>query len=106
VHSYISNSKRRYVVRKWVRLWIFALVFFVVILCTWETILRKAGHKPSIVDDVRLWSLNRRKVYYYKSRIPVVLLGASRMQLDFLPEVLENKLQREKISFDTSKEER
>jgi len=91
VHSYISNSKRRYVARPWVRLWIFALIFFVVILCTWETILRKVGHRPSIVDDVRLWSLNRRNVYYYKSHTPIVLLGASRMQLGFVPQMLDGR---------------
>jgi len=54
----------------------------------YECHLRTAGFRPSVVDDRDLWSYYRAQVYSY-GRKTIVLLGASRIQLDVIPHELE-----------------
>jgi hypothetical protein len=76
VLSYISNSKAR----GWVKSWIFAIVITASLLLSLEIFWRSNGHSPTIVDDQRLWAMERSKIG--KSQKEIALLGSSRMQTD------------------------
>lgn len=56
-------------------------VAFVLLTAIHETVLRRAGHVPAVVDDESLWCVARRQVAAL-GREDVLLLGASRMQTD------------------------
>jgi len=56
-------------------------------LGTYECYLRSRGFTPCIVDDKALWAYHRAQVYGSRSQL-IVLLGASRMQLDIVPREL------------------
>jgi len=47
-----------------------------------EAFWRHEGHQPTVTDDIDLWSVHRARVEH-ATRNDVVLMGASRMQLDF-----------------------
>lgn len=74
--SYISNSKAH----NWGKSWIVALIIAAIFLGGLECFWRVNGHQPAIVDDQRLWAMERKKVG--KSPKEIVLLGSSRMQTD------------------------
>jgi len=71
-----SNSKLGH----WGKAWIFGIVLAVLALGILETIWRIGGHQPTIVDDQRLWAIERSRIG--KSDSEIVLLGSSRMQTD------------------------
>lgn len=89
VPSSISSSNDRLPPTHAVRRWSLGLCCFVLILCCIEVGARKSGYGPVLKDTKELWSEHR-------ARIPeagensIVLLGASRMQLDLVPEVLSS----------------
>ena len=80
------NSKNMY----WKRSWILAIVVSLVFLSCLEYFWRSQGHQPAIVDDMRLWSLQRDKVG--TTAHEVVLLGSSRMQADVSTKTLKELL--------------
>lgn len=57
-----------------------ALILAFVALGGLECYWRANGHRPAIVDDQRLWAMERNKVG--KAEKEIVLLGSSRMQTD------------------------
>ena len=91
MHSYISNSKDRRVKGPWGKTWILSMVLVLGMLGLGESVFRWNGHEPSIIDNISLWAWSRDQVYGKEGKTPVVLLGASRMQIGFVPEVLEEK---------------
>ncbi len=74
----------------WKRSWIIAIVFSLVFFACLEFFWRSQGHQPAIVDDLRLWALERDKVG--KSKHEIVLLGSSRMQTDISTKTLKELL--------------
>ena len=74
----------------WKRSWIIAVVAAFVLLVCLEIFWRSQGHQPAIVDDMRLWSLEREKVG--NSVNEIVLLGSSRMQTDVSTKTLKELL--------------
>lgn len=64
----------------WGKSWIVALAITLLALGSLELFWRSREHKPAIVDDQRLWSLQRSKIG--KTAKEIALLGSSRMQLD------------------------
>ena len=71
------------------RTWVLAAVAAAGFLAGLEAFWRARGHAPSVVDTPTLWSRERRKI---EQALPdaVVLLGSSRMQLDFSSEVFRS----------------
>lgn len=63
-----------------------SLVFLTCLECFW----RLQGHQPAIIDDMRLWSLQRDKVG--TSAHEIVLLGSSRMQTGVSTKTLKELL--------------
>lgn len=87
--SSTSSSERAVPCQHWPRVWLPALVLVLAVLGSLEFGLRRAGYRPTVVDDKDFWSLHRRSVYQQDETTPVVLLGMSRMQLGFVPSELE-----------------
>jgi hypothetical protein len=87
VHLYTSNSNP---IRDIVKIWAFTLFLAFSVLAAMELTYRYNGHIPSVIDDVRLWSVERDKIPV-NSHNTIVLLGASRVQVDFSTEVFKNK---------------
>jgi len=59
--------------------WLSALVCATIIVAGFEYHWRAAGYQPNIRDSAQLWSIQRDRVYSGR-RIPLVLLGASRIE--------------------------
>lgn len=74
--SSISNSKTQ----NWGKSWTVALLIALLLLGGLEAFWRVNGHQPAIVDDQRLWAIERSRIG--KSDKEIVLLGSSRMQTD------------------------
>lgn len=72
----------------WGKSWILGLIIAVVLLGGLEYFWRSSGHQPTIVDDQRLWAMERSKVG--KSSKEMILLGSSRMQTDISMATLRN----------------
>ncbi|MEZ4866329.1 MAG: hypothetical protein R3C14_33740 [Caldilineaceae bacterium] len=77
--------------RTWRTVWLLALLLVALSLSSLEVLLRMEGHRPSIVDDVHLWSYYRAKINEAPSTT-VALLGDSRMQLDIDTAVMRQRL--------------
>jgi hypothetical protein len=56
-----------------------------------EGVLRSHGHKPTVIDTRDLWAYHRHRVYDSQGKKTVVLIGGSRIQLDFVPPVFEKE---------------
>lgn len=69
----------------WLRTWCVAAALAAVALGAIEYAWRCRGHRPSTTDDLDLWAVQRARVY--GGRDTVVLVGQSRMQLDFATDV-------------------
>jgi hypothetical protein len=67
-----------------------------VLLATIELISRSYGYEPMIRDSMELWCKERDRVSK-EGKDSVVLLGASRMQLDLVPEVLSEYFREKNI---------
>jgi len=76
--------------------WVVTIVLAAGMLGGWETLLRRNGARPAVVDDKYLWAWHRDRVYT-DDRIPVVLVGASRIQCGFSPEVFERLYPRYRV---------
>lgn len=66
----------------WLWTWVAAIVLAAGILAGYETLLRRHGHRPSIVDDINLWAHYRGQAANNNPQT-VALLGASRIQMGF-----------------------
>lgn len=74
--SSISNSKTH----SWGKSWILAVVLTLLVLGSLEIFWRVNGHQPAIIDDQRLWAMERSRIG--NSQKEIALLGSSRMQTD------------------------
>lgn len=74
--SSTSNSKDP----SWCKSWLLALIIAAVLLSALEIFWRVNAHQPTIVNDQRLWAMERHKIG--KSQKEIVLLGSSRMETD------------------------
>ena len=70
----------------WLKTWIAALAIAVAFCAALEVFWRISGHQPAIVDDQRLWSIERSKIG--QTGREIVLLGSSRMETDISMEVM------------------
>ncbi len=84
MHSSISNSETC----NWWKSWLLALIIASLLLGSLEICWRQNGYRPAVVDDQRLWSIERSKVG--RSQREIVLLGSSRMQTDMSMATLRN----------------
>ncbi len=75
-----------------IRTWALALALAAIVLGGLEWLYRHHGHHPTISDDPALWAYHRDHVYGDAFTTPVVCLGDCRMLLDFMPQLLENRL--------------
>ena len=64
------------------------LFIFIIMFAGAELFWRSNNHKPSIVDDMKLWSVERDKIEK-GGKNSIILLGASRMLTDFSPAILK-----------------
>ena len=86
-----TSGFSRYLPRaSWSRIWLTGLVLLVSALCALEMFWRANGHIPSIVDNCDLWAYYRNRVNDNGTKT-IVLLGASRIQLDVSTSVLRNR---------------
>jgi len=88
VLSSISNSNQRLPKYDWQQVWVFVLSIVVISMSFWESFWRLQGFEPSLNDDANLW-VNIRRQIPPNDPTAVVLIGSSRMQLDFDPNVFE-----------------
>lgn len=77
-----SNSDHSGPDYPWVKMWLLGLTLIVILCISLEIFWRSKGHFPSIVDDKDLWAYYRSNIYENGDKT-IVLLGSSRMQLDF-----------------------
>ena len=87
MRSSTSSSERTNSSEGWRRIFLLGLLLAVMVLVAWDGYWRAAGFAPVIEDDVGIWAIRRRAVEG-KDGPAVVLLGASRMQLDVDPRIL------------------
>ena len=81
-----SSSEAAGPLGPWKRVWGVGLLAAVLMFVGLEAFWRSQGHDPGVISDLDLWSLQREKLEG-AGRDAVALLGASRMQLGFLPDV-------------------
>lgn len=91
MHSSISNSNDRLPKHDWQQVWIIALSIVIVFISVWESIWRLQGFEPSLNDDAPLW-INVRKSIPANDPKAIVLIGASRIQLDVNIELFEQQI--------------
>ncbi len=77
--------------RHWLWTWLLALGLAAATLSLVERHWRALGYQPNVLDSMQLWSLHRDRVYGDKP-IPLVLLGASRIEFGIDPLVLGKRL--------------
>src|SRR5436309_284771 len=65
--------------RRWATAWALAFVVATAIVGAAEYRWRALGYVPNIRDSAELWSIERDRIYATK-KIPLVLLGASRIE--------------------------
>ena len=80
--SSISSSSDRLPRGKWVLSWSAALVIVALVAGSWETLLRVRGLGIASVDDTaQLWATERERAATLGTNA-MILVGASRMQMD------------------------
>jgi hypothetical protein len=87
-----SSSDSRVPDLNYRRQWIIVLTLAFACLATMEYCWRNKGFEPSPSDTKELWSYWRDKIYTENGRKKIVLIGASRVQLGIVPEVLQAEL--------------
>lgn len=91
-----SSSDPGRIAEGWFRTLAGSLLLTLVLLGGWEICWRTVGFTPSVEDDLGIWALKRREVEDREGPA-VVLLGASRMQLDVDPLVLKAETGRQAV---------
>lgn len=89
MRSYISSSNKHYPTDSWLLTWLVAIALAGSILCVMEFFFRARGHRPSVISDQLLWAHHRHRVYDDGKKKTIVLLGASRIGLGFVPGAFE-----------------
>ncbi len=97
MHSSIFSSSTDYPKGGWLKSWLLASALAGTFLLGWEAFLRNRGHRPTVVDDKALWALQRDRVYPGDGETAVVLLGDCRMQLDIVPQILQERFPHARI---------
>jgi hypothetical protein len=82
VPSSTSSFSRTIPAGSWMRIWLCAVLASALALCALELFWRSRGHAPAVVDDKDLWAQQRERLEMSDPRT-LILLGDSRMQLDF-----------------------
>ena len=82
--SSISSSNERLPRGPWLKTWVMTLALTAAALVAVEAFWRSKGHEPSITDDVDLWCTFREKASE-AGQDTICALGASRIQLGFVP---------------------
>lgn len=82
--------------KKWAKIFITTLIGLMLILGLNEILLTKANHLRSIVSDADLWAIEREKVNDLSNK-DILLLGASRMQVDLDLDVMHEYFPEKKI---------
>lgn len=77
--------------RRWLLVWPLALLLAALGLGAVEWHWRGLDYRPKVLDSMQLWSLQRDRVYG-DGRVPLVLLGASRIEFGVDPAVLAEHL--------------
>jgi len=90
VPSSIFSSSDRAPGGPWLKVWLSAIFLTILFLACAEWYWRSQDARPSVTDTVDLWSSWRNRVYDEVPGRPLVLLGASRMQLDFSNQTFRN----------------
>ncbi len=54
-----------------------------------ESTYRAKGYLPNVNDNITLWSYWRNQVYTHQGRKKIVIIGASRAQIDLVPKILK-----------------
>lgn len=78
MHSSISSSERA-LRRGWLLAWVLALGVAAAVVGAVEWHWRALGFHPNVRDSAQLWSLQRDRVYA-RDKIPLAILGASRIE--------------------------
>jgi hypothetical protein len=81
-----SNPNARIRFGRWGRTWGATLLLAATVLICWELFWRLQGFSPTVTDDWRYWAALRRKASDGGAET-VALVGASRIQLGFHPDV-------------------
>lgn len=81
VHLSTSNSNDRLPTGHWLKTWIFIIFGILFFIIFFELKLRDSGWVPSVVDSPQLWSIHRKSASKLGDKA-LILIGASRMQLD------------------------
>jgi len=90
VHLSISSSNDRLPKGGWVGVWVGILIFIVTILGFIEWHIRSLGWSPSVVDSSQLWAKQRMRASQLGDDA-IILVGASRMQLDVDLDIVKNQ---------------
>lgn len=89
MRSYISSSNQRCPAGPLLLTWLVGFALAGSVLCAMEFFFRAKGHQPSVIDNQLLWACHRHRIYDDRKKKTVVLLGASQIQLGFVPHVFE-----------------
>lgn len=81
VHLSTSNSNERLPTGHWGYIWLGCLACFATFIFYYEIKIRNLGWQPSVVDSKELWGQNRQLASELGKKA-IILIGASRMQLD------------------------
>jgi hypothetical protein len=84
----VHSSTFNFEVHGWSKSWLLALIIVILLLGALEFFWRAHGHQPAIIDDQRLWAIERNKIG--KSQKEIALLGSSRMQTDISTQTLRD----------------
>ncbi len=76
---------------KWWPAWALALVLVLLVVGSWEALIRNAALGPEFIDNRALWVSERHRLNSYGANA-VVVLGASRVQRAIHPETLAREL--------------
>ncbi len=82
--------------QKWPLIFSATLISLIALLSVNEVLLTKANHLKTIVSDADLWAIEREKVKDLFDK-DILLLGASRMQVDIDLEVMKDQFPESKI---------
>jgi hypothetical protein len=92
----ISSSNERLPTRYWLTIWVGILFFLFAFILFFEFKIRDAGWMPSVVDSKQLWAYQRKRASEIGDKA-IILVGASRIQLDIDMDTVKDMLRLEPI---------
>lgn len=90
VPSSTFNSDQISRTNTWLKTLGTGLLAGILLITGWECYWRSAGFSPVIEDDLGIWAIERLTLQKSKKTV-IALLGASRMQLDVNPQLIEER---------------